>query len=114
MNSPLFTIGHLAKATGTKVETIRFYEKTGLLPKPARTEGNYPLDVMLLYVRWYVAYSRSLRDLEEMMAERAIGVDHSTVHRWGIKRRTRPILGFKDFDRTFPNTHSSTFCPRRK
>ena len=35
------TIGHLARATDTKVETIRFYEKTGLLPAPARTEGNY-------------------------------------------------------------------------
>ena len=46
---------------------------------------HYPLDVMLLFVRWYVAYSLSLRDLEEMMAERAIGVDHSTVHRWVIK-----------------------------
>src|SRR5471030_2715863 len=46
---------------------------------------HYPLDVMLLCVRWYVAYSLSLRDLEEMMAERAIGVDHSTVHRWVIK-----------------------------
>lgn len=40
---------------------------------------------MLLCVRWYMAYSRSLWDLEEMMAERAIGVDHSTVHRWVIK-----------------------------
>jgi len=49
---------------------------------------HYPLDVMLLCVRWYVVYSLSLRDLEEMMAERAIGVDHSTVHRWAIKRRT--------------------------
>ncbi|MGF6610118.1 transposase-like protein [Paraburkholderia sp. WSM4175] len=45
----------------------------------------YPLDVMLLCVRWYVAYSLSLRNLEEMMAERAIGVDHSTVHCWVIK-----------------------------
>ncbi|AUT73580.1 MULTISPECIES: MerR family transcriptional regulator [Paraburkholderia] len=41
MDSPTLTIGQLAKATGTKVETIRFYEKTGLLPAPARTEGNY-------------------------------------------------------------------------
>jgi putative transposase len=46
---------------------------------------HYPLDAMLLCVRWYVAYLLSLRDLEEMMAERAIGVDHSTVHRWVIK-----------------------------
>jgi putative transposase len=36
-------------------------------------------------MRWYVAYSLSLRDLEEMMAKRAIGVDHSTVHRWVSK-----------------------------
>ncbi len=36
-------------------------------------------------MRWYVAYSLSLCDLEEMMAERAIGVDHSTVKRWVIK-----------------------------
>ena len=47
---------------------------------------HYPLDVMLLCVRWYVAYSLSLRNLEEMMAERGIAVDHSTVHRWVIKR----------------------------
>jgi Cu(I)-responsive transcriptional regulator len=35
------TIGALAKATGTKVETIRYYEQIGLLPSPPRTAGNY-------------------------------------------------------------------------
>jgi Cu(I)-responsive transcriptional regulator len=35
------TIGDLAKRTGTKVETIRYYERIGLLPAPARTGGNY-------------------------------------------------------------------------
>ncbi|HYJ53657.1 MAG TPA: helix-turn-helix domain-containing protein [Allosphingosinicella sp.] len=34
-------IGALARATGTTPETIRYYERTGLLPKPARTDGNY-------------------------------------------------------------------------
>jgi len=34
-------IGELAKATATKVETVRFYEKAGLLPPPARTGANY-------------------------------------------------------------------------
>lgn len=34
-------IGELARATGTKVETIRFYEKIGLIDAPARTTGNY-------------------------------------------------------------------------
>ena len=46
---------------------------------------HYPPDVMLLCVRWYVAYSLSLLNLEEMMDERGIAVDHSTVHRWVIK-----------------------------
>jgi transposase-like protein len=37
---------------------------------------------ILLCVRWSLAYSLSLRDLEEMMAERGISVDHTTIHRW--------------------------------
>ena len=40
MNDRL-TIGDLAKATGTKVVTIRYYEQAGLLPAPPRTAGNY-------------------------------------------------------------------------
>ncbi|MFM0514907.1 IS6 family transposase [Paraburkholderia sp. RL17-373-BIF-A] len=46
---------------------------------------HYPLDVILLSVRWYVAYSLSLRNLEEVIAERGFEIDHSTVHRWVIK-----------------------------
>jgi putative transposase len=46
---------------------------------------HFPVDVILLWVRWYVAYSLSLRNLEEMMREHGIEVDHSTVHRWVIK-----------------------------
>ncbi len=46
---------------------------------------HYPLDVMLTCVRWYVAYPLSLRHLEEMMSERSVSVDHSTVHRGAIK-----------------------------
>lgn len=46
---------------------------------------HYPLEVMLTCVRWYVAYPLSLRHLEEMMAERGVSVDNSTVHRWALK-----------------------------
>lgn len=35
------TIGEMGKATNTKIETIRYYERIGLLPKPPRTSGNY-------------------------------------------------------------------------
>ena len=45
---------------------------------------------MLVCVRWYSAYPLSLRHIEEMMAERGVLVDHTTVHRWSIKML--PIL----------------------
>jgi putative transposase len=46
---------------------------------------------MLMCVRWYVAYGLSVRNLEEMMTERGIEADHSSVHRWAIQ--LLPILG---------------------
>ena len=62
---------------------------------------HYPIEVMLVCVRWYAAYPLSLRHIEEMMAERGVVVDHATVHRWSIKilpvlaavfrRRKRPV-----------------------
>ena len=45
----------------------------------------FSLDIMLLCVRWYIAYALSLRNLEEMMQERGLFVDHSTIQRWVIK-----------------------------
>ena len=46
---------------------------------------HYPLDLILMCMRWDVAYPLSLRHLEEMMAERGVPVDHSTVPCWAIK-----------------------------
>ncbi|MBC3219669.1 IS6 family transposase [Serratia fonticola] len=51
---------------------------------------HYPIDVIALCVRWYLAYSLSSRNLEEIMAERGVIVDHSTLHRWVI--RLEPLL----------------------
>ena len=45
---------------------------------------HFDQSVILLCVRWYLAYGLSLRDLKEMMAERGISIDHSTIHRWVI------------------------------
>ena len=36
----MLSIGGLARRTGTKVQTIRYYEKIGIMPEPGRTEGN--------------------------------------------------------------------------
>ena len=46
---------------------------------------HFPLEVMLVCVRWYAAYPLSLCNLEEMMAERGVLVDHATVRRWALK-----------------------------
>ena len=42
-------------------------------------------DVIVWGVRWYVAYPISFRQIEEMMGERGVEVDHSTLHRWVLK-----------------------------
>ncbi len=39
-------------------------------------------DMILQSVRWYLAYSLSYRDIEELMHERGFSVDHSTINRW--------------------------------
>ena len=47
--------------------------------------AHFPPEVMLMGVRWYVAYPLSTRHVEELMAERGVDVDHSTINRWTIK-----------------------------
>ena len=68
---------------------LRCYLPMALIRK-AFKRLHYPVDVIAQCVRWYLAYSLSLRDLEEMMAERGIVVDHSTLHRWVV--RLVPLL----------------------
>lgn len=41
--APRFTIGVLARKTGCNIETIRYYEKAGIIPHPARSEGGHRL-----------------------------------------------------------------------
>ena len=68
--------------------------------------AHFPKDVLLTCVRWYVAYPLSTRHVEELLRERGVHVDHSTIHRWVIKysprlgeafhRRKRPVwLGWR-------------------
>src|ERR1035437_5057225 len=44
----------------------------------------FPKEIILVCIRWYAAYALSYRNLEEMMQERGVSVDHSTVNRWAI------------------------------
>ena len=59
--------------------------------RPALFRGRHFEDVVIvLCVRWYLRYSLSYRDLEEMMAERGLSVHHVTVWRW--VQRYAPVL----------------------
>ena len=72
---------------------------------------HYPLEVMLVCERWYAAYPLSFRNIEEMMTERGVFVDHSTLHRWSIRmlpalaavfrRRKRPVGRSWRMDETY-------------
>lgn len=60
-------IGALAKQAGCPVETIRYYEHEGLLPAPARSEGNYRLYDNLHVER--LSFIRRCRSLDMTLAE---------------------------------------------
>jgi transposase-like protein len=50
----------------------------------------FPSDVIVLAVRWYLRFGLSYRDVEELLAERGVDVDHTTIYRW-VQRFT-PLL----------------------
>jgi len=61
----------------------------------------FPAEIILLCVRWYCKYGISYRDLAEMMQERGVEVDSSTIYRWvqryapEIEKRVRQYQGFR-------------------
>ena len=67
--------------------------------RPALFKGrHFDAEIIVLCVRWYLRFSLSFRDLEEIMAERNVSVDHVTIWRWvqhyapELNRRCRPEL----------------------
>ena len=76
------------------------------------TKGmRFPIDVILVCIRWYAAYPLSYRHLEEMMEERGVFVDHSSINRWAIRflpllekvlrKHKRPVGGSWRMDETY-------------
>ena len=69
-------IGELAKQTGCSIQTIRFYERKGLLDKPSRTEGNYRLydkaaADKLTFIKQCRALDISMKEIELLLAQKA-------------------------------------------
>src|SRR2546426_2497997 len=73
--------------------------------------AHFPPEVILMGVSWSVAYPLSTRQVEELMEERGVEVDHSTINRWVIKysprleeafhRRKRPVWVSWRMDETY-------------
>ncbi|QJC56589.1 hypothetical protein HC248_01897 [Polaromonas vacuolata] len=71
----------------------------------------FPIDIILVCIRWYAAYPLSYRQLEEMMQERGVFVDHSSINRWAIRflpllekvlrKHKRPVGGSWRMDETY-------------
>jgi transposase-like protein len=59
-------------------------------PRSAFAGFRFPPDLIVLAVRWYLRFGLSYRDVEELLAERGVEVDHVTVYRW-VQRFT-PLL----------------------
>jgi hypothetical protein len=71
------------------------------VPRSGFAGFRFPPDVIMLAVRWYLRYGLSYRDVEELLAERGIEVDHVSVYRW-VQRFT-PLL----IDAARPCRHAS-------
>ena len=52
------------------------------VPRSAFAGFRFLPDVIILAVRWYLRYALSYRDVEELLAERGVEVDHVPVYRW--------------------------------
>ena len=73
--------------------------------------AHFPQDVILMGVRWYLAYPLSYRHIEELLEERGVPIDHATIQRWVVKyralleeafhRRKRPVWVSWRLDETY-------------
>jgi len=73
--------------------------------------AHFPKDIILMGVRWYVAYPLSCRHVEELLEERGVPIDHATIQRWVVKyspqleeafhRRKRPVWVSWRMDETY-------------
>ncbi len=102
--STLFSIGTLSRDTGCKVETIRYYEKIGLMPAPARSEGGqrryHPSHrERLRFIRHGRELGFTLEDIRELLALSASHQHADRIarrHRDAVQARIRSLTALRD------------------
>lgn len=73
-------------------------KRTGMTMQAPFKWRHFEAEILLLCIRWYLRYALSYRDLEEIMQERGLCVDHTTIYRWvqrdasELEKRCRPHL----------------------
>jgi Cu(I)-responsive transcriptional regulator len=126
VETKILTIGRLASATGTNVETIRFYEKSGILPLPSRTEGNYrSYDPAHLNRLSFIRRARDLGfSLDQVKALLALADDRSQscaavddiakFHREDVERKIKDLQAMKaELDRIIDTCKCGTVADCR-
>jgi transposase, IS6 family len=80
----------LADDSLRQAELMRRRHRRVAPPRSGFAGFRFPREVIVLAVRWYLRYGLSYRDVEELLAERGVQVDHVTIYRW-VQRFT-PLL----------------------
>ena len=109
--APRGTVASLATRRSSETAGMRRRRpRPAPLPRAAFAGFRFPCDVIVLAVHWYLRFGLSYRDVEELLAERGVEVDHVTVYRWVQRftpptrrrcpalptRRRRPLAGGRD------------------
>jgi len=102
--STLFSIGTLSDATGCKVETIRYYEKVGLMPEPARSEGGQRRyhrnhQERLQFIRHSRELGFTLEDIRELLAmseQHGCADDIARRHRDAVQNRISALTALRN------------------
>jgi len=126
MSDGHLAIGELARSTGTKVETIRYYERIGLLPEPGRTSGNYRAYATghlnrLSFIRrsrdlgFSLDQVRALLDLADQRDRSCEAVDAiAKEHRAEVDRKIADLLALRrELDSMIDQCHCGTVADCR-
>jgi transposase, IS6 family len=79
-------------------------------PRSSFVGHRFPPEVIMLAVRWYLRYGLSYRDVEELLAERGIVVDHVTIYGW-VQRFTPELIDAGRPSRHLAGTAGSSTRP---
>lgn len=126
MESKVLTIGRLASATGTNIETIRYYERSGILPRPPRTDGNYrsydPEHLnRLSFIRrardlgFSIDQIKALLTLSDDKTQSCAAVDDiAKIHRQEVERKINDLMALKtELDRIVDTCRCGTVADCR-